>query len=56
MLQKFKLTIELVPEAIWFSSIYNYYRKNKQMEKWHKLKKNYLKKKEENAGFVKMKD
>src|SRR3989344_4565037 len=36
----FKLTIELVPSTIWYSNIYNFYKKTNQMEKWHQLKEN----------------
>jgi hypothetical protein len=36
--KQFKLNIELVPSTIWYANIYNYYKKNNKMEKWHELK------------------
>ena len=36
--KKFKLTIELVPLTVWYSSLYKYYKNNNQMIKWSKIK------------------
>jgi len=40
---KFKLTIELVPATVWFSSLYQYYRKSGQLDKWRKIKEELFK-------------
>ena len=40
----FKLTIELVPSTVWFSSIYRIYEKSAQLDKWKKIKKELFKK------------
>ena len=42
--QKFKLTIELVPSTVWFSSIYQIYKRNNQLNKWRKIKKELFEK------------
>lgn len=34
-----KLAIELVPSTVWYSSIYQYYKKSNNMQKWHEIKK-----------------
>jgi len=36
--KQFKLSIELVPSTIWYVNLYNHYKNNNQMEKWHQLK------------------
>jgi len=43
-LRKFKLTIELVPATVWYSSLYHYYKDNGQLEKWRKLKEELFRK------------
>ena len=45
--QKFKLTIELVPSTVWFSSIYQIYKRNNQLNKWRKIKKELFEKRRE---------
>jgi len=42
--QKFKLTIELVPSTVWFSSIYQIYKRSNQLNKWRKIKKELFEK------------
>jgi len=42
--QKFKLTIELVPSTVWFSSLYKLYKKRNQLDKWKKIKEELFKK------------
>jgi len=37
--KKFKLNIELVPSTVWFSSIYQIYKRNNKLNKWRKIKK-----------------
>jgi hypothetical protein len=37
--RKFRLTIELVPSTVWFSSIYQIYKRSNQLDKWRKIKK-----------------
>ena len=44
MASRFKLTIELVPETAWHSSLYRYYKDRGQLEKWRKLKEDLFKK------------
>ena len=39
-----KLTIELVPSTVWYSSIYQFYKKSNSMEKWHEIKKELFEK------------
>lgn len=34
-----KLTIELVPSTVWYSSIYQYYKKSNNLQQWHEIKK-----------------
>lgn len=41
---KSKLTIELVPSTVWFSSIYQIYKRNNQLNKWRKIKKELFEK------------
>lgn len=36
---KLKLTIELVPSTIWYASIYQYYNKSNNLQKWQDIKK-----------------
>ncbi len=36
--KKFKLTIELVPKTVWYSSISQYYKRNNQLNKWKQIK------------------
>ncbi len=36
--KKFKLTIELIPSTVWFSSLYNLYEQSGQSYKWRKIK------------------
>jgi len=43
MEKKFKLTIELVPRTIWFSSLYQIYKRNDRLDKWRKIKKELFK-------------
>jgi len=42
--QKFKLAIELVPSTVWFSSIYQIYKRDNQLNKWRKIKKELFEK------------
>lgn len=42
--KEFKLTIELVPSTVWFSSIYQIYKRNNQLSKWRKIKKELFEK------------
>ena len=42
--KKFKLIIELVPSTVWFSSIYQIYKRNNQLNKWRKIKKELFEK------------
>lgn len=42
--QKFKLTIELVPSTVWFSSLYRLYKAEGMLSKWRKIKKELLEK------------
>ncbi len=37
--EKPKLTIELVPSTVWYSSIYQYYKKSNNFQKWQDIKK-----------------
>lgn len=46
--QKFKLAIEPVPSTVWFSSIYQIYKRNNQLNKWRKIKKELF----ESIGFA----
>jgi hypothetical protein len=39
MISEFKLTIELVPSTIWFSSVNHILEKNNQLGKWREIKK-----------------
>lgn len=39
-----KLGIELVPSTVWFSSIYQFYKKNKRLSEWQKIKKKIFEK------------
>lgn len=41
--QKFKLTIELVPSTVWFSSVYQIYKGKNQLNKWRRIKKELFK-------------
>jgi hypothetical protein len=41
--KQLKLTIELVPATVWFSSLYHYYKDNMQLNKWRKLKEELFK-------------
>ncbi|PIY59979.1 HNH endonuclease [Candidatus Woesearchaeota archaeon CG_4_10_14_0_8_um_filter_47_5] len=34
----FKLTIELVPSTVWYSSVYRYCQESNDMQKWHNIK------------------
>ena len=36
--KNFKLTIELIPSTVWYSSIYQFYKKSNQLDKWRELK------------------
>lgn len=36
--KKFKLTIELIPSTVWFSSLYQFYKRNKRGNKWRRIK------------------
>jgi hypothetical protein len=42
--KKFKLAIELIPSTVWFSSIYQIYKRSNQLGKWRKIKKELFKK------------
>jgi len=42
--KELKLTIELVPSTVWFSSIYQIYKRNNQLSKWRKIKKELFEK------------
>jgi len=42
--RKFKLTIELIPSTVWFSSIYKIYKKDNKLNKWRKIKKELFEK------------
>ena len=33
-----KLEIELVPQTVWFSSIYQFFRRNNRLAEWYKIK------------------
>jgi hypothetical protein len=37
--EKLKLTIELVPSTVWFSSIYQIYKQNNRLSEWRRIKK-----------------
>jgi len=39
----FKLTIELIPSTVWFSSIYQICKKNNRLDKWKKIKEELFK-------------
>jgi hypothetical protein len=39
-----KLTIELIPRPLWFFSLYNLYKQQKQLSKWNKMKKRLFEK------------
>ena len=41
---KMKLTIELVPSTVWYLSIYQFYKKARQPQKWHEIKKGLFEK------------
>jgi len=43
-IKKFKLEIELVPATVWFSSIYQIYKKNNKLNEWLKQKKKIFEK------------
>jgi len=42
--KEFKLTIELVPSTVWFSSLCQIYRRENKLDKWRKIKKELFKK------------
>ncbi len=42
--KKFKLTIELVPMTVWYSSISQFYRRNNQLNNWKQIKKELFEK------------
>lgn len=33
-----KLKIELVPQTVWFSSVYQFFRRNNRLAEWYKIK------------------
>ncbi len=41
---KFRLTIELMPATVWFSSIYQIYKRAGRLDKWRKIKRELLEK------------
>lgn len=43
-IKKFKLEIELVPATIWFSSIYQIYKKEGKLKEWQRIKKKIFEK------------
>jgi len=42
--KNFKLSIELVPSTVWFSSIHRLYREGNQLEKWRRIKEDLFQK------------
>jgi len=53
--KKLKLTIELVPSTVWYSSLYEICKRNNRSSIWRKIKKEIFKKEGKNAGFVEKK-
>jgi len=47
-----KLTIDLVPATVWFSSVYQIYKKVGRQMNGIKLKMSYIGKKVRNVGYV----
>jgi len=47
-----KLEIELVPKTVWFSSIYQFFKKTIDLQNGIKLKTNFLKERDANVIFV----
>lgn len=43
-IKKFKLKIELVPSTVWFSSIFQIYKKKGQLKEWKKIKRKIFEK------------
>jgi len=43
-LTNFKLSIELVPSTVWYSSVYQFYNKTNQSDKWKRIKAELFKK------------
>jgi hypothetical protein len=42
--RKFKLTIDLIPSTVWFSSLYQIYKKNNQLHRWNEIKRELFEK------------
>ena len=42
--KEFRLKIELVPSTVWFSSIYQIYKKNDKLNEWQEIKKGIFEK------------
>lgn len=42
-MKSLRLTIELVPSTVWFSSLYQIYKENNQLSKWREVKRKLFK-------------
>ena len=50
-----KLLIELVPSTVWYSSIYQYYQKSNNLQKWNEIKKELYQKEGDSCWICKAK-